>query len=291
MKTLRDYRVAGALYVNDTGIEAQVGDQVTLYLDQDAEPGFPESMLGVIQHPIQRVECDSVTSYVIEYDEADLNGAAALLRAHDIINARVISGAVVVANALEVEIARALAAEALLAPKASPTFTGTVVLPATVSIGTISSAEIGYISGVTSSIQTQLGSKAPHVSPTFTGTVVLPGTTSVGTVSSSEIGYLSGVTSAIQTQLNAKSPLASPSLTGTVGIAGGITQTGTDTNVFNAPIRHKGYTVAGLAGLTPAAGDRAFVTDANATTFASIVAGGGANVVPVFYDGTNWIVA
>jgi hypothetical protein len=41
----------------------------------------------------------------------------------------------------------------------------------------------------------------------------------------------------------------------------------------------------------PAAGSqgrRSFVTDANATTFASIVAGGGANIVPVFDDGTNW---
>lgn len=47
------------------------------------------------------------------------------------------------------------------------------------------------------------------------------------------------------------------------------------------------YTVAGLpaAGTT---GRTAFVTDANATTFASIVAGGGANRVPVYDDGTNW---
>jgi len=36
------------------------------------------------------------------------------------------------------------------------------------------------------------------------------------------------------------------------------------------------------------AGSRHFVTDANATTFASIVAGSGANGVPVYSDGTNW---
>ena len=35
-------------------------------------------------------------------------------------------------------------------------------------------------------------------------------------------------------------------------------------------------------------GRRKFVTDANATTFASIVADGGANVVPVYADGTDW---
>lgn len=51
----------------------------------------------------------------------------------------------------------------------------------------------------------------------------------------------------------------------------------------------KAFTVATL----PAAGSpgrRAYVTDANATVFLSIVAGGGANIVPVFDDGTNWVI-
>lgn len=46
-------------------------------------------------------------------------------------------------------------------------------------------------------------------------------------------------------------------------------------------------TVAGL-GSASTAGQRTFVTDANATTFHSVVAGGGANFVPVFSDGTDW---
>lgn len=46
-----------------------------------------------------------------------------------------------------------------LAPLASPTFTGTVVLPATTSIGNVSNTEIGYVDGVTSAIQTQLNAK------------------------------------------------------------------------------------------------------------------------------------
>jgi hypothetical protein len=45
--------------------------------------------------------------------------------------------------------------------------------------------------------------------------------------------------------------------------------------------------VANLPPNAPA-GTRRFVTDANATTFASVVAGGGANAVPVYSDGTNW---
>jgi hypothetical protein len=43
--------------------------------------------------------------------------------------------------------------------EANPTFTGTVTLPSTTSIGTVSATEIGYVDGVTSAIQTQLNSK------------------------------------------------------------------------------------------------------------------------------------
>ena len=51
------------------------------------------------------------------------------------------------------------------------------------------------------------------------------------------------------------------------------------------------YTVATLpSAVTSSVGARAFVSDATATTFASTVAGGGANKVPVYSDGTNWRV-
>ena len=49
------------------------------------------------------------------------------------------------------------------------------------------------------------------------------------------------------------------------------------------------YTVATLPSATSSGmGARSFVSDATATTFASVVAGGGANKVPVYSDGTNW---
>ncbi len=48
------------------------------------------------------------------------------------------------------------------------------------------------------------------------------------------------------------------------------------------------YTVAGLPTASSNARLRAYATDANATTFASIVAGGGSNYVPVYCDGTHW---
>jgi hypothetical protein len=56
------------------------------------------------------------------------------------------------------------------------------------------------------------------------------------------------------------------------------------TNIYNQI--NTTYTVStlpsGILGL------KSFVIDATATTFNSIVVGGGANKVPVFYDGTSW---
>ncbi len=56
----------------------------------------------------------------------------------------------------------------------SPTFSGTVTLPSTTSIGNVSSTEIGYVDGVTSAIQTQLNTKAAIAGQAFTGTVTSP---------------------------------------------------------------------------------------------------------------------
>ena len=52
------------------------------------------------------------------------------------------------------------------------------------------------------------------------------------------------------------------------------------------------YTVAALP--TGVTGARAYVIDSNvvaAGNFGTTVVTGGANIVPVFYDGTNWIIA
>lgn len=57
-------------------------------------------------------------------------------------------------------------------------------------------------------------------------------------------------------------------------------------NVYGTTLQHSVFTVATLpAG---SAGMRTSVTDANATTFLTTVAAGGANKVPVVHDGTSW---
>lgn len=72
-------------------------------------------------------------------------------------------------------------------------------------------------------------------------------------------------------------------------IAGGVIDVQDRMTFATAPVLPVS-TVAGLPG-TPVIGMLAVVTDATATTHHSIVSGGGANSVVVFYDGTNWRIA
>jgi hypothetical protein len=116
------------------------------------------------------------------------------------------------------------------APKADAVFSGTITLPSTTSIGNVNASEIGYLDGVTSSIQNQFLAKAPIDSPDFTGDVTLPSTTSIGPVTSAEISYLGGLTGNIQDQLDTnigesalalKANINSPAFTGTVSLPDG----------------------------------------------------------------------
>ncbi len=114
-----------------------------------------------------------------------------------------------------------------LATTASPTFTGTVVIPTPFTLGadsvTPTGTQLNYVDGATSTIQTEMDLKSPLASPTFTGTVVIPTPFTLGAISvtptGTELNYVDGVTSAIQTQMDLKAPKASPVFTGEVNIA------------------------------------------------------------------------
>jgi hypothetical protein len=116
----------------------------------------------------------------------------------------------------------------LKAPLDSPTFTGTVTLPA----NTISQSMMGDDSVGTNEIgglavtEEKIANGAVTSGKIANDTIVNADINTAAaidwtklaissTVSSTEIGYVDGVTSAIQTQLNAKAPLASPTFTGT----------------------------------------------------------------------------
>jgi len=62
----------------------------------------------------------------------------------------------------------------------------------------------------------------------------------------------------------------------------------TKSTVFTGVTQTTGYTVATLP--TGVTGMRAYVTNALAPTYGNTVVGGGSVTIPVFYNGTNWIV-
>ena len=62
------------------------------------------------------------------------------------------------------------------------------------------------------------------------------------------------------------------------------------TTTMNGILITEEYTVSSLPA-SPATGSRAHVTDSTLTTFYSPVTGSGANPVPVFYNGTQWVIA
>jgi hypothetical protein len=116
-------------------------------------------------------------------------------------------------------------AAGIYAPLNDPTFGGTVSLPGTTSIGEVSATEIGYLNGVTSSVQTQLTNlettKANVANPTFTGTVSGVTKSHVGLGNVDDTSDASKpISTATQNALDAKLNLSGGTLTGFLTLSG-----------------------------------------------------------------------
>ena len=84
-------------------------------------------------------------------------------------------------------------------------------------VADVSDTEIGYLNGVTSSVQTQIDTKAPTANPTFTGTVAGVTKAMVGLGNADNTSDANKpVSTATQTELDLKAPKADPTFTGTV---------------------------------------------------------------------------
>jgi hypothetical protein len=84
-------------------------------------------------------------------------------------------------------------------------------------VADVSDTEIGYLNGVTSSVQTQIDTKAALVSPTFTGTVSGITKTMVGLGNVDNTADADKpVSTAAQTALDLKANISGPTFTGTV---------------------------------------------------------------------------
>jgi hypothetical protein len=123
--------------------------------DKIADGSITEGKIANNSVTGQKIASSSITDVKIS------NGAVTTEKIADsaITNGKVADGALTVSKIAD--LGTSLAA---LAPIASPTFTGTVVLPSTTSIGNLTSTEIGYLDGITSSVQTQIDAAATALS-------------------------------------------------------------------------------------------------------------------------------
>jgi hypothetical protein len=135
-----------------------------------------------------------------------------------------------------------------------------------IDVSTVTSTELGYLSGVSSNIQTQLGTKQATITGAATTIVSSDLTVSralisnasgkidVSTITSTELGYLTGVTSNIQTQLGGKEPTIT-----TLPISKGGTNSSTALN-NNRIMRSTTGAIVEAAAITAA---RALISDAD----------------------------
>jgi len=191
MKILK-YKIAGALYQAETGPEAQVGDQVKMFLDTAANPELPEFVFGIIQPGIKKSGCcDDYTIYPIGYELEEFT-----LHGDDVLSVETTAAVDVVAEDLAAEVAARIAADsaesaariadvnaeeaariaadALKAPLASPVFTGNPTAP------TPSTSDSDTSVATTAFVQAQPAVR--YTSQTLTDPQKLQARTNVGVV-------------------------------------------------------------------------------------------------------------
>lgn len=145
---------------------------------------------------------------------------------------------------------------ALKAPLDGPTFTGTVVLPSTTSIGNVSATEIGYVDGVTSAIQNQLNDKLGTSTASSTYLALSGGTlTGALTLSGAPTSDLHAATKLYVDGLAAGINFHQPVVAATTGDLAGTYNNGT--NGFGATLtKASNGSIGTIDGATVAVGNR-----------------------------------
>ena len=128
-----------SLQSNITSVETSLD----LYALESSPTISNATLTGTLTIPSDSIGTDAIAPSAI---------TAAEIADSTIINSKIAANAAIA----QTKIAGLAESFAEKAPLASPTFTGSVVLPSTTSIGDVSSTEIGYLDGVTSSVQTQI---------------------------------------------------------------------------------------------------------------------------------------
>lgn len=142
----------------------------------------------------------------------------------------------------------------------SPTFSGTVTLPTTTSVGSVSSTEIGYLDGVTSGIQAQVNGKAAsvhtHAATDITsgtlgydrvpaGTVIQVTNTKFTTLATTGSGSFVNFTSVNFTPRKSNSLILIQAMFSTSNVGALQVRNHNGTSIFTPPVSYHVYTQSG----------------------------------------------
>lgn len=115
-KKILSYPVVGVLY-SGPGIELAAGDEAIIYLDQSRNPNLPATIEGIVQAVtpgmvLTQSGCHAAgTTYAVQYESEDLDGAANSIAACDVTDISGKSCCTALRDALNQEIAARTAAD------------------------------------------------------------------------------------------------------------------------------------------------------------------------------------
>lgn len=176
-----------------------------------------------------------------------------------------------------------------------------------VAVSATTDAELAFVSGVTSAIQTQLNAKQATITGAATSITTADltasravvsdgsGKVAVSATTSAEIGFVSGLTSAVQTQLNAKQPLWQ-----TLAVSSDVTLTASRIHLVNTSAVRSLTLPAVAADLVLMVKDASGSAETNNITItpasgtidgaASLVISSNYGSVYLVSDSTNWFI-
>jgi len=243
-------------------------------LVRDASDGVWKLFSGVTAEPTTVVDFTTYTKDTLQVGGLFTDA----LRVGAVVNAEIqhLAG---VTSGIQSQIDSKIAsteAASVYAPKASPTFTGTVTLPegtvtsGMIANGTVVNADVNEYAEIAQSkianLTGDLAGKAPKISPTFTGSVILPTDTTIGDVSATELGYVNGVTSGIQYQIDTVSNALAAKVT---SYDSSIATLFTDTSTLTTDLNIAENAITGLQSDVTAINTAAATLQASVNTKAS----------------------